>query len=377
MSAINIGLPFNLGAQVALDNRTVVANEAARNALVTGNRAYQGLIVYVTDQNKYYYYNGTSWIELNITGGGGSANLDFTIVSSNTNAAVNTKIGANTSAGSFTLFLPDPASDGDIIEIIDINNTFDINNLIIDPNGNEIELDTDSLTCNIKGAHFVLVFYNGNWSISVLDNNYDKAGIIQDQNQFQPLLFLRIDVPFGVQPETLLFNSQNAKNYKICWTDIQWYNTELVSIGSAPDNSKILTYNPLNKNIYIREPGLYNVDMRYASFDLENPDAFLRIRLRSSSNPIEGGLGPNNDIPDGTPGVNVFSAFAQGPIGTSFNGEAMVAGVSNFRLTNDQVPIYLVADFLHTLATNNSAFPVFDDQYGVRPFLLISKIASI
>jgi hypothetical protein len=80
MSAINIGLPFNLGAQVALDNRTVVANIATRDALVTGNRVYQGLIVYVTDQNKYFYYNGTSWIELNISGGGGTVTLPSDIL---------------------------------------------------------------------------------------------------------------------------------------------------------------------------------------------------------------------------------------------------------------------------------------------------------
>ena len=60
---IKVTSGFDLSAKGPLDNRTVVDTIAQRDTHVTAGRAYAGLKVYVTSQNKEYIYTGTSWIE--------------------------------------------------------------------------------------------------------------------------------------------------------------------------------------------------------------------------------------------------------------------------------------------------------------------------
>jgi len=54
---------FDLGAKAPLDSRLVVNDIAERDAHVTGNRAYTGLVVYVISEQKNYQFNGTEWVE--------------------------------------------------------------------------------------------------------------------------------------------------------------------------------------------------------------------------------------------------------------------------------------------------------------------------
>lgn len=68
--AFQLATNLDLGAQLPLDTRSVVANQTERNALVASGKAHVGLIVYVTGENKYYYYNtGNSWAEFSTVGG--------------------------------------------------------------------------------------------------------------------------------------------------------------------------------------------------------------------------------------------------------------------------------------------------------------------
>jgi hypothetical protein len=401
--AFQLATNLDLGAQIPLDVRTVVSNITERNALVP-NKVYQGLIVYVTSENKYYYYNtSNTWVELGTAGGQGAtgatgstgatgatgpATLNFTIRNSGGFVARNSKIGADTSSGTFIIDLPTTNLQiGDIVEIIDANETFHINNLTVRSLSHNIEgaIGTEGLVCNVQGAHFILVWVGGTtgWKLSILDNN---ANAIVDSNKFKTLLFLRIDGTDG------LFPSNNSANYKIPWNNIAWYDPSLVALSSVIDNSKIVTYNSSNRNFCITQPGLYSIDMRYASYDLLDSTDFLRIRLRNFSSPYEGGLSQNSSVPDpifgqgnaGIPGV--FTAFAQGPIGTTQNGEGMAAGFTTFRVTQSQVPLYLFSDFLHAgaLWTNPNppfnqearGFPVFDNFYGTRPFLILSQVSN-
>jgi photosystem II stability/assembly factor-like uncharacterized protein len=63
---IQVSTNFDLASSVPLDSRIVVSNQTERNALVTSNKAYAGIIVYVTGENKHYYYNtGNQWVEFN------------------------------------------------------------------------------------------------------------------------------------------------------------------------------------------------------------------------------------------------------------------------------------------------------------------------
>jgi hypothetical protein len=196
---------------------------------------------------------------------------------------------------------------------------------------------------------------------------------INNINNVIPLLYLDINT------DSELFDSNDSTNYKIPWNRVRWFNSKYTVISSTIDSTKYITYNPTNKNIYIKESGIYNVDLRFGSFNMIDANDFLRARLRSSENPIGGGLStnppnpPSQGLPDN---LNILSAFAQGPIGVTQNGEAMCAGFTTLYLPD---PIYITADFLHfgafnTVTTLNRGFPVFNNVFGNRPFLFLSKI---
>jgi hypothetical protein len=188
-----------------------------------------------------------------------------------------------------------------------------------------------------------------------------------------PLLFLDIETNNG------LFDTNDSTNYKIPWNRVRWVDNEYTAISSTVDITKTVTYNSTNKNIYIKETGIYNVDLRYGSFNMIDSTDFLRARLRSSTTPIEGGLSTNPPNPPAgglDQNIDVLAAFAQGPIGVTQNGEAMCAGFTTFYITE---PLYVVADFLHFGAFNTATslargFPVFNNTFGNRPFLFLTKV---
>lgn len=66
---ITVASGFDLGAKAPLDSRSVVNTIAERDAHVTNNRAYEGMIVYVIEDKKTYQYTGTEWKELVGSGG--------------------------------------------------------------------------------------------------------------------------------------------------------------------------------------------------------------------------------------------------------------------------------------------------------------------
>lgn len=60
---ITLAAGFDLGAKGALDTRATVKTIAERDAHVTGNRAYEGMLVYVEETKVTYQYTGTEWRE--------------------------------------------------------------------------------------------------------------------------------------------------------------------------------------------------------------------------------------------------------------------------------------------------------------------------
>jgi hypothetical protein len=60
---IPLGMNFDLGAEKALDARTVVATYADLKAHEDGGRCYEGLIVYVKDEKTNYQYTDSEWKE--------------------------------------------------------------------------------------------------------------------------------------------------------------------------------------------------------------------------------------------------------------------------------------------------------------------------
>lgn len=83
---------------------------------------------------------------------------DYTVATSNQAIVNGARIAADTSSGSFTLTLPAAPQQGDTVYILDLKDTFDTNNLIIARNGNNIEGQSDNLTCDVEGSSFKLVF---------------------------------------------------------------------------------------------------------------------------------------------------------------------------------------------------------------------------
>ena len=66
MSNFGKGIPLasglDLWAKAPLASRITVQNIQERDAHVTNNRAYEGLRVYVVDENCEYLWNGNEWI---------------------------------------------------------------------------------------------------------------------------------------------------------------------------------------------------------------------------------------------------------------------------------------------------------------------------
>ena len=64
---INVVTGFSLGEKAPLDYRYTVATIADRNAHVTNNRAYAGMLVYVEADSTIYKYTGSEWVPFGVT----------------------------------------------------------------------------------------------------------------------------------------------------------------------------------------------------------------------------------------------------------------------------------------------------------------------
>jgi hypothetical protein len=84
---------FDLGAKSPLDSRTVVNNFEELQLHIDGNRAYEGMLVYVNSEKKLYVYNGTNWEEL--TTNVDADNPIFDVVDNLESTATNAPLSAN------------------------------------------------------------------------------------------------------------------------------------------------------------------------------------------------------------------------------------------------------------------------------------------
>lgn len=117
------------------------------------NTATAGNIRYNTQLRSFEGFNGTLW---GLVGGGLQSSLG--IVIANYNALANNLVRADSTNGSFSIFLPDSPNDGDVVGIIDIANKFNTNPVTIVPNaGTTVESDT-SLILDLDGAFSTVVY---------------------------------------------------------------------------------------------------------------------------------------------------------------------------------------------------------------------------
>ena len=74
-TGINVSAPFKYQAKSALDPRLVVDSIEDRDALITENGAYEGMVVYVKADNTLYKLDGTTASDWSAIGGDVAADL--------------------------------------------------------------------------------------------------------------------------------------------------------------------------------------------------------------------------------------------------------------------------------------------------------------
>ena len=88
------------------------------------------------------------------SGGPGTANVQ----SANFTAVSGYVYGVNTTANAVTLTLPASPTVGNFVSIVDYNRTFNVNNCIINPNGNKVANTTVNTTLNLAGTQLTLFY---------------------------------------------------------------------------------------------------------------------------------------------------------------------------------------------------------------------------
>ena len=123
--------------------RLPVGNTAQRIEGSTGSLRYN------SETSQFEGYGAEGWGQI---GGGGLGK--FVFKSTTYTAEAGDRIAANTAGGAFTITLPATPSADDIVEFIDENNTFNLQNLTIARNGSTIEDVADDLVADVSGSNF-------------------------------------------------------------------------------------------------------------------------------------------------------------------------------------------------------------------------------
>ena len=90
---ITVASGFDLGAKSALDTRSTVKTIAERNAHVTGNRAYEGMMVYVEEDKKTYQLIDGNWKQFGFDAEQFEAAVEDSLTSSSTTTALSANQG--------------------------------------------------------------------------------------------------------------------------------------------------------------------------------------------------------------------------------------------------------------------------------------------
>jgi len=133
--------------------------------LPVGNTAQRiegsaGSLRYNSETSQFEGYGAEGWGQI---GGGGLGK--FTFKSTTYTAEAGDRIAANTAGGAFTITLPATPSADDIVEFIDENNTFNLQNLTIARNGSTIEDVADDLVADVSGSNFYCQYDGSTWRV--------------------------------------------------------------------------------------------------------------------------------------------------------------------------------------------------------------------
>ena len=114
-----------------------------------------GYIRYNTSVGALEVYQGSAWVPA-----GGLSNVNIDVSSSPYSASAFQFLWIDTSGGAMTVNLPSSPNQGDEVRFIDVEGTFDTNNLTIGRNGSNIQGDASDMTVTTERAAFSLVYYD-------------------------------------------------------------------------------------------------------------------------------------------------------------------------------------------------------------------------
>lgn len=157
---------ISVGTTVSTSTLTVSSSLILPNTSSLPASPATGNLRYNTTSNKFEGYSSVGWGSI---GGGGLTPTPVKIAAYT--AVANDLVRCNTSGGAFSITLPSSPADGDIVGIIDTNNSFSSFNLTILPTvGKTIEGDSTSFILDVNGSYASFVYVlatvsTGNWKL--------------------------------------------------------------------------------------------------------------------------------------------------------------------------------------------------------------------
>ena len=152
-----------------------------------------------------------------------------------------------------------------------------------------------------------------------------------------------------------LYNLENVISFN---TPLTFYISPVLETGNNTGT---------HTNFTVTEGGLYNIEIRYASYDMTDPTDFMRLRLYQNNQFIN------------TSNVNLATLIgniAQGFTDTTGNGESSQRGSISVLLSPQT---FYAVTVLHGGANGgngNQGYPVFNNNFGTQPYMLITRVSN-
>ena len=136
----------------------------------TGSQGYSGSVGYVGSASTVIGYTGS-------LGYTGSNAITWRYKTANYTALNNDGILADTTAGEFTITLPASPPTGYYVVITDVSNTFAINKVTVDGNGQKIQgLTYDSIFLNVTSAKVEFIYDGAYWAVVTTSGTRGYSG---------------------------------------------------------------------------------------------------------------------------------------------------------------------------------------------------------
>ena len=141
-----MGRIVSLGIQATM-SANIMGTTAERPTAVN-----PGVTFYNQSTAQLEIYNGSTWVTV-----GDYQRVDVT---SSQTVVANRSFWVNTNSAAVTITLPASPNPGDFVKITDVAGTFATNNCTVNPNGNRIMRQADTMTISTNGASVRMVYYD-------------------------------------------------------------------------------------------------------------------------------------------------------------------------------------------------------------------------